>query len=142
MMKAGEAPIGGENFIVLSDEDLRQFECQRCGGCCLIRGAVRVSESEMAQMAEYLRISVAEFCERCTIKIPLTDREIVILRDHPGTTRCMFLDEHSLCVIHPVKPRQCRQFPLGWRDPSSFFYCVGLQRLHQINVGANDNSLP
>jgi len=119
---------------MLSDEDLKQFECLRCGGCCLIAGCVRVSESESAQIAAYLGIPVAEFHERCTTTRITVVGETVILRDHPGTTRCIFLDEQNLCVIHPVKPSQCRRFPVEWTDPNSCFYCTGLQRLRQVGV--------
>ena len=117
-----------------SFEDLGQFECLCCGGCCLIVGHVQVSNREIAELSDYLGMPPEEVRKRFTTKRATANGEVSILRDHPGATRCIFLDEQNRCVINEVKPQQCREFPVGWRDPASHFYCTGLQRLRQVKV--------
>ncbi|TSA41930.1 MAG: hypothetical protein D4R57_00005, partial [Verrucomicrobiales bacterium] len=46
---------------------------------------------------------------------------------------CMFLKD-NLCVIQPVKPQQCRDFPNLWKYPSSEKYCRAIPR----EVGEDD----
>jgi len=123
--------------VELPVENLNQFECLCCGGCCLIVGFVRVSDAEIEEIGRYLELSSAEVRTRFTTNRLTAGGEILVLRDHPGTTRCIFLDENNRCVIHAVKPKQCRAFPVEWRDPYSHFYCTGLQRLRQIGVEAS-----
>jgi len=41
--------------------DLSEFRCRRCGTCCKWEGPVRVSQEEIARIAEFLHIDVQEF---------------------------------------------------------------------------------
>jgi len=125
---------------VSANDDWNQFECLCCGGCCLIVGFVRLGEPEIARIAHHLGLSPIEVRERFTRKKIAGEGEITVLRDHPGTTRCIFLDEDNRCAINAVKPQQCREFPQGWRDSLSYLYCVGLQRLRELNAGVQSSS--
>ena len=117
-----------------TNESSNEFKCLCCGGCCTIRGFVRISETEIAQIALFFGISVAELEEHYAVRATVSGSKTVILRDHPSTTRCIFLDEQNFCRIHPIKPEQCRRFPVEWKDPSSHLYCAGLQRLHEATA--------
>ena len=117
-----------------TDENLEPFECLCCGRCCTIRGFVRISQSDIAEIVRFFGIPVAEVHERYAVRATVNGRKAVILRDHPGTTRCIFLDAQDLCQIHAAKPEQCRLFPVEWKDPSSHLYCAGLQRLHEAQA--------
>jgi len=118
-----------------SDEVLSDFECLCCGGCCAINGFVCVSANELQEIARRLGLSVADAHERYTVKRLIAGHEAVVLRDHLGTTRCIFLNDENRCIVHPVKPRQCREFPVGWKDGSSHTHCAALQRLRANEVG-------
>ena len=114
-----------------SSNDLDGFECLRCGRCCQVSGFVRVTEREIKEIASYLGVSPGKLRKRYTTKMALNGREVKILRDHPETTRCIFLEGQNQCRIHPVKPQQCQTFPLEWRRVGASLYCLGLQQVQQ-----------
>jgi len=111
--------------------EANEFKCFQCGRCCQISGFVRVEENEAKEIARYLGISLAELRQRYTTTMRLDGKDVEILRDHPGTTRCIFLDEKNRCIVHPVKPKQCRTFPLEWKTPGAHLYCAGLQAMRK-----------
>jgi hypothetical protein len=80
------------------------FECRMCGDCCKGYGGTYLRETDVAAIAAYLGIDVAEFksayCESSGSK--------TILAQQPNGY-CVFWN--NLCTIHPVKPRMCRQWP-------------------------------
>jgi Fe-S-cluster containining protein len=109
--------------------DLSKFECLRCGGCCSISGFVRAIDEEIEEIADYLDLSPDAIRERYTTTMGLDGGTVAIFLDHPGTTRCIFLDDENQCRIYAVRPAQCRTFPLEWRAAASHFYCMGLRVL-------------
>jgi uncharacterized protein len=42
------------------------------------------------------------------------NRAQLTLKEHPDGS-CEFLDETGRCGIYAARPRQCRDFPHGWR---------------------------
>ena len=104
------------------EDDIKEFECQRCGNCCRGDGIVRVTPEEVRAIAEFLNIPVQECYNRYTIQV----HDGYWLKDKPNKD-CIFL-EGNLCSIHPVKPRQCRDFPWKWRTNDAINYCKGLQK--------------
>lgn len=91
--------------------DLTGFRCLNCGACCRQRGYVRLQKNEADRIAEYLGMKVRLFIDRHT---RLTrDRQNLSLNE-TSTGECVFLTPAG-CLIHPVKPRQCRDFPVQWR---------------------------
>lgn len=104
---------------------MRDFHCQCCGACCRIpNGIVRVSEAEIARIADYLGMSEQTFIDRETELAP--DRRGLILKSRP-TGACVYLTEDNLCQINPVKPDKCRTFPFEWVNPDSQHICPGLR---------------
>ncbi len=95
---------------------------------------MRVTDEEIRAIARYLRISEQEVRADYTVQDPFFGREVTVFRDHPDTTRCIFLDPRNRCRIHAVKPRQCRTFPFEWRDDEAYLYCEGLRRLREVAV--------
>jgi Fe-S-cluster containining protein len=84
------------------------FACTGCGGCCTgAPGYTWVSSEEIAAIAAYLKLSVAEFSRRYLRRVggrySLTE-----LRPHYD---CVFLEDRKRCKIYPVRPTQCRTFP-------------------------------
>lgn|SRR5574344_88836 len=103
----------------------QDFVCRRCGACCRIPdGICRVNEQEIKRIAEFLRVSEADFISRETEVSP--DRKTLMLRNTPEGV-CMWLDSENRCRIHPVKPEKCRTFPLDWRNEDSESVCPELR---------------
>jgi Fe-S-cluster containining protein len=106
--------------------DLTNFKCLCCGKCCRIEGVVRLSDEDIKAISSYLNLSENDFIDAHT-EIAY-DRRGLVLKDHPDGS-CAMLDENGKCIIHPVKPAQCRNFPYDWRNDDSFEVCEGLKAL-------------
>lgn len=89
------------------------YECQRCTACCRWPGQVRLSEGEIARLAQFLGRSEHDFIQQFT---RLTaDRRGLALTERPDGA-CIFLEGND-CAVQPVKPQQCRDFPNLWNFP-------------------------
>lgn len=89
-------------------KDGLQFSCTGCGNCCTgPAGYVWVSESEIAQIAEFRKQSIGE------IKIfhtRLVGAELSLTEFANGD--CTFFDPASRrCTIYEARPSQCRTWP-------------------------------
>jgi len=89
-----------------SPEGLR-FECQPgCTKCCAIPGIVFVHEREFQAMADFLKLSLADF-KKTYIKKHWGELHQF---NFPDAEPCSFLRPDG-CSIYPVRPAQCRAFP-------------------------------
>lgn len=95
------------------EADSRGSTCRQCGACCRIRGFVRVSAEEIDRIASFLRVDPHAFVEEYT-RLAGNRRGIELGEKENG--ECVFLRGNE-CAIHPVKPAQCRNFPVVWRYP-------------------------
>ncbi len=84
--------------------------CARCGNCCRWPGFVRITPEETEAIARFLGLDPRAFADRHTRLLP--NRAGLALAE-AGDGACVFLDANA-CRIHPVKPRQCRDFPDRW----------------------------
>ncbi|MDB6134380.1 MAG: hypothetical protein JWM59_2623 [Verrucomicrobiales bacterium] len=89
------------------------WKCQRCTACCRWPGDVKVNEQEIRGIADFLELDVDTFIQRHTRL--RTDRAGLSLIEKPNG-ECDFLEGND-CVINPVKPQQCRDFPNKWNFP-------------------------
>ena len=89
-----------------------RYLCQRCGNCCRWPGLVRVDENEIGAIAEFLGFTTDEFIDRYMELRP--SRKGLMLKSNPDGS-CIFLEGANTCLIQPVKPQQCRDFPNKWR---------------------------
>jgi len=105
---------------------LDEFKCQRCLNCCTNPGNIYVSKNEVAQIAEYLKISEEDFLNSYC---DLIQKPRLTLKNKADGA-CIML-EGNACQIHPVKPKQCKDFPLIWSTKDALSYCFGLQLLAQ-----------
>jgi Fe-S-cluster containining protein len=115
-----------------------RFECRPgCTKCCEQKGFVYLSESDLARIAEFLKLTEAEFERRYVYRT----RHLLRLR-MPRHTQCHFLREDG-CSIHPVKPVQCRIFPFWpelvndkreWRKTAAWCPGIGQGELVQIET--------
>lgn len=99
------------------EEGLR-FTCTQCGNCCTgPPGYVWFDEHEVRAMADYLKVSEAEFRREYAHEVygrwSLNER-----RSGHGYD-CVFLKREeggkALCSIYPVRPQQCRTWPF-WKE--------------------------
>ena len=92
-----------------------RFSCKECGACCSGEpGDIWVTEEEIAQIAEFLKMSVSEFEQLCLREDICGSKSI---RDVPERNYdCIFQDAKTRrCRIYPVRPKQCAQFPF-WKS--------------------------
>ena len=93
-------------------KDGLRFECLQCGSCCTgFSGTVRVSDEEIAKLAQRLGLPETEFRENYT---RIVGGGIISLIEKKNTD-CIFFDQKKGCTVYPDRPRQCRTWPF-WRS--------------------------
>ena len=108
------------------------FVCLLCGACCRAPGEVRLRQEEPAAIAAALAIAEAVFLERYTRLA--RNRRALALRDRADGA-CVFLTAGNRCVIHDVKPQQCRDYPRRWRTVALDAACAGRRCLEAGEAG-------
>lgn len=88
------------------------FACLRCGACCRWPGSVLLEPADVAAAAAGLGLSEAEFIARHAVLA--RNRAQLTLQEAPGGA-CEFLQPGNQCRLYSARPRQCRDFPHGWR---------------------------
>jgi guanylate kinase len=110
-------------------------KCRRCGNCCRWHGWVRLSDGEIDVIAEFLGMSPVEFIDRYTVLAG--DRRSLSLDERPDGECIFFRDgEISSCMIEPVKPQQCRDFPDKWNFPGWEKECGMFNNKENYPLGA------
>ena len=102
------------------------FECQRCNKCCEQPGFVFITGKDINRIADHLHMQKEAFLELHTFE---EEGQRVLKMKEGGA--CIFLEAQG-CSIHSVKPQQCRDFPMKWRDEESFDYCEGIKKLKTL----------
>ena len=89
------------------------FECQRCGACCTgAPGTIYVAPDEVADIADYLRLSPGDFIRRYLYPYK---NSYSIREDASGN--CLFFNQG--CTIYRIRPVQCRAFPFWFANVRS-----------------------
>ncbi len=82
------------------------FSCKCCGHCCRGESTVSMTRDEQGSIAAFLDISEDELLDQyCVVKGKRVEMRVV-------DGHCIFYGDDGLCRIHPVKPFQCRRWPL------------------------------
>lgn len=114
-------------------KDGLRFECTQCGNCCTGGpGTVRVTDTEITELARFLGLSRKDFVSIYTRPV----KGYISLKERQNYD-CVFFEKESGCQVYPHRPKQCRTFPF-WRavvsSPARWDlearYCPG------INTGA------
>ena len=100
-----------------------QFRCSRCGNCCRWAGYVKLTDPEVVAIANWLKLTVEEFTARYTGLA--ANRRFLSLIEKPDGSCIFFSENPPGCVINPVKPQQCRDFPVKWNFPGWEEHCRG-----------------
>ena len=103
---------------------MNTFQCRRCSSCCRQPGFVYLQEGDAERLAAYLAMDIYQFTGTHCL---LLDRQHLVLKKRPDET-CLFL-ENGGCSVYKARPRQCRDFPLGWKTERSLNYCEGLKKV-------------
>ncbi|HNX58885.1 MAG TPA: YkgJ family cysteine cluster protein [Spirochaetota bacterium] len=85
------------------------FTCSRCGSCCREHGFVFFSDNEVDICAKHVGLYRYEFIDRF-----LTSTFRGFAHEVSSGGQCIFLESGG-CVLHDVKPEQCRSFPF-WHE--------------------------
>jgi hypothetical protein len=88
------------------------YLCQRCGNCCRWPGDVIVKDTELRDIAEYLKMDEKQFVQDFT-RLSANRRHLALAEHADGS--CVFLEGKNSCRVQAVKPGQCRGFPNRWR---------------------------
>lgn len=94
-------------------------ECDRCTACCRWPGQVRLSDENVARMSEHLGMSEFDFIQKYT---ELNASRTALLLKNRSSGACVMLDDDA-CIVNPVKPQQCRDFPNLWNFPGFESVC-------------------
>ena len=99
---------------------MSEFECQRCGECCRWGGYVYITEDDVKKISAHLLLSEFDFVNKYA---EIIHRPRLNLKTKPDG-RCIF-QEGNDCAIHPVKPKQCVDFPDHWKIRELESFCGG-----------------
>jgi len=107
------------------------FSCRQCGTCCQGHGGIFIHPEQAGTVAEFLGLPVEEFVREYTfpkhglLAFKVDAEEYCVMHDY---------QTHG-CLIHPVKPVMCRDwpfFPAPLKYPEEFEVikrsCPGLHR--------------
>lgn len=100
-----------------------RYACQRCTNCCRWPGFVKLTESDISAISEFLGHSENDFIQSFTRLRPRRDGLALI--DQPDGA-CIFLQGRD-CRIQQVKPIQCRGFPNTWNFPGWREVCEAIE---------------
>lgn len=113
------------------------FKCTECGGCCTgSPGYIWVSEQEMQQIADHLKIPLNTFMQNY---VRYVDGRFSLLEDYKNYD-CIFLKDKK-CSVYSVRPKQCRTFPWWPRHLKSkedwdaaAAYCEGINHPEATSI--------
>ena len=98
----------------ISSSPITEHTCHRCGACCRWEGDVCLTQSDVQAISAYLHMTEEQFINTyCRLQ---RNRQGLSLVDTEDGACCMLLRDNT-CAIQPVKPQQCRDFPLRWNFP-------------------------
>ena len=109
---------------------VKAFDCKMCGQCCYGEGGIYLEEGEAERISNFLRLGLEEFLHKyCEEKYG----KVYIKTAKSGY--CIFYDDKKACLIHPVKPFRCLQwpfYPANVQDPDAWNLakdaCPGINR--------------
>ncbi|MFH1752584.1 MAG: YkgJ family cysteine cluster protein [Candidatus Omnitrophota bacterium] len=100
-----------------------EFQCLCCGDCCRWGGYVYITEDDVKRISGYLSMTEFDFVNTYAEMIHRPRLTLKTKKD--GS--CIVQDG-NVCSIHPVKPKQCSDFPDFWRIKDIESFCNGHKR--------------
>lgn len=109
-----------DGMKLIGENDEFEFECQRCGSCCMNREDIIINSFDVFQGAKGLGIATKEFIEKYTLKTLGSFSKLpVVTLGHQENGMCHFLEFDYMdsglfkCIINDFKPGACASHPLG-----------------------------
>lgn len=109
-----------QEYELIGENDTFEFQCQRCGACCMNREDIILNAWDVFQASKALGISCSDFVKKYTVqtlggfsKLPL------IYLGSKDNGMCHFLNFDYMnsglyeCTINSCKPGACASHPLG-----------------------------
>lgn len=109
-----------QQYTLINENDTFEFQCQRCGACCMNREDIIINAWDVFKASKALNIEPKEFVEKYAIqtlggfsKLPL------VTLGHKDDGTCHFLkfdymdSGMYMCTINDHKPGACASHPLG-----------------------------
>lgn len=88
------------------------FSCTKCGKCCTgVPGYVWVTEEEMAEMAQFLQITLQVFKRLYARRI---GQRYALVERKSQNHSCIFY-QNQQCQVYAARPLQCRAYPF-WQE--------------------------
>lgn len=84
--------------------------CRRCGHCCKY-GSGFLVDDDIKKIAEFLKLKEEELKTNCLEQVTLFNTTLyrpLRIRKGKAFGTCIFFNSEKGCIIHPVKPLQCR----------------------------------
>jgi Fe-S-cluster containining protein len=95
-------------------EDLQsKFKCNQCGKCCAVGGDMKISPTELCDMALNCECHTRDFLRQY---IDLRESRDDIYRFRHFAPCPMFNKLERCCDVHTVKPKECREYPFKLYD--------------------------
>ena len=85
-------------------------ECSMCGACCRFK-RICVTEDEAKQISQYLGVPMSQFLHEEMVEICGNVYRQLVLNQNPDES-CIFLGRDNRCRIYPVRPFQCKTYPI------------------------------
>ena len=114
----------------MSFQTKNMYICTGCGDCCRWPGYVKVTDSEIDNIADAIGMSSEAFIEKYTYLTE--DRKSLSIIDNELGHCYFFDDEKSQCKIYDQRPSQCRNFPLKWNFENWEDKCPALKLKYRI----------
>lgn len=104
------------------EEVFEEINCLNCANCCKTTGPL-FTDKDIDRISAYLKIKPSKFIEKYLIQDE--DKDMIL-----NSLPCPFLDSENFCLIYPVRPKACAEYPHTDR-----------RRFYQINELTLKNTL-
>ncbi|MEW6181872.1 MAG: YkgJ family cysteine cluster protein [Bacillota bacterium] len=113
-----EIPVNAADesrFKALNPEDRFTFECsEKCMGKCCRLITILLDPWDIEAIARHIKISGPDFLDIfCRYEFGTVSNWPFAWLKQAETGNCAFLLEDGRCSIYPVRPRNCRMYPIG-----------------------------
>lgn len=120
LKEANKGNPPGQEYTLIEKDDTFEFECQRCGACCMYREDIIINAWDVYNASKALGITPLEFLKKYTIQtLGGFSRLPLIMLGHRDNGMCHFLKFDYMdsglykCTINDNKPGACASHPLG-----------------------------
>lgn len=130
------------NAVPVAASQKFRFCCTQCGECCRhVFQSIPIESLDLYRIAKYLRDhdggidSMDEVLLKYAVPVTLHQSGyfLFMLKTAAEDEHCVFLKENK-CLIHPVKPRACRTYPIeaGPSEKGFFEYILSMEKPHHF----------